>query len=133
MDEVPEAIANMIKAVAFLLEEAVVAKYTDQITNQLSPATINNDTSTQLKETLDRFNTNLQEQMESLGKVIEEIKATPIPQHMVTSQLLTNPEYSYRDALMGNQNPTSTSLANFHEAKLQNRININAHQILIEI
>ena len=61
MDKVPEAIANTINAVAFLLEEAMVAKYTDQITNQLSPATINDDTSTQLKETLDRFNTNLQE------------------------------------------------------------------------
>ena len=71
--------------------------------------------------------------MESLRKVIEEIKATLIPQHMVTNQLLTNPEYSYRDALMSNQNPASTSPANFHEAKLQNRININAHQILIEI
>jgi hypothetical protein len=42
-DKLPEAIANTIKAVAYLLEEAIVTQYADQIMAQISSAPPNAD------------------------------------------------------------------------------------------
>jgi hypothetical protein len=71
--------------------------------------------------------------METFQKALEEIKATSTSPQMVNSQMATNPEYSYRDALLNNQHPTHLPPMNVHEARLQNRLNIDARQILIEI
>ena len=50
LDKFPDATANTIKAVAYLLEEAVVTQYVDQIKDQVASATPNTDTPTQIKE-----------------------------------------------------------------------------------
>ena len=133
LDKLPDAAANTVKAVAFLLEEAVIAQYADQITVQLPSAPNNVETASQLKETLDNINTTIQERMDAFGKTIEDIKAALTPPHTVNNHSQANADYTYRDALMNNQNPALQPPANAYEARLRNRINIDACQVLIEI
>ena len=132
-DKLPESIANTVKAVAFLLEESVIAQYADQISARLPSDLTNADNNAKLKENLDTLNENMQKHMEKIQKAVEEIKATPIPSHTVTNLASTNSDFPYRDALINNLQPTLLPPTNVHEAKLMNRVNIDARQILIEI
>src|SRR5258706_14323978 len=136
-DKLPEATANMIKAVAFLLDKAKETQNADQPTDQHAdqslPTMPNADTPNQIKESIDNLGVNIQEQLENLQKALNEMRATPAPQHMVNDQTNPNPVYSYRDALLNNQQPAYLPPTNVHKARLQNRINIESRQILMEI
>ena len=134
-DKFSEHTANTIKAVAFLLKEAVVAQYIEQVLDQISqhanniPTSLGTDTSMQVKESIDSLNATMQERVNSLQKVIEDIKSAP----SATNLPFTNPEYSYRDALLNNHQPAHLPPSTIHEARPMNRLNIKACQVLIEI
>jgi hypothetical protein len=62
-DKIPEAPVNVIKAVAYLLEEATVAEYADKIAAQLNKLTVTahsdptvNSTTTHIEQALNAIN-----------------------------------------------------------------------------
>src|SRR5258706_9167452 len=78
-DKLPEATANMIKAVAFLLAKAEETQNADQPADQSLPATPNADTSNQIKVSIDNLGANIQEQLENLQKALNEMRVAPAP------------------------------------------------------
>lgn len=137
-DKLTENTANTITSVALLLEEAVVAQYVGQIMDQLSWQSgdnnpTNNATSVQVKDSIDTLSATVQESVVTLQKAIDEIKLSPSPAQLTPNPQPINPKYSYRDALLSNRQITHTLLSTPYEAKLQNRLNIDALQALIEI
>ena len=128
--------ANVIKAVAFLLEVAVVTKYAETIAGRLAgnstlhtATQTNGETSNSFKESL-----TLQEQIGHVLTASEKIHKTHDSLSTTNTNTITN--LSYRDTLVNGTLSTYTTqppLANIIEAKLQNRVNIEACQILVEI
>ena len=136
-DKLSDNAANTIKSVALLLEEAVVAQYVRQIMDQITqqpncnnPGPPHNDT---VKESIDTLSATLQEKVETLQKTIDELKSAPNPAQLTPNPQYINPEYSYRDTLISNQQSAHPQPSTIFEAKLQNRLNIDALQTLIEI
>lgn len=136
-DKISDATANTIKSVALLLEEAVVAQYVGQIMDQISQQPNSNSlvapNNATVKESIDTLSATMQERVENLQKSIDEIKLSPNPAQLTSNPQFTNPEYSYRDALLNNRQLAHTMPSSIFEAKLRNRLNIDALQTLIEI
>ena len=140
-ERISENIANVIKAIAFLIEEAVVTKYAETIASHLAgnltlhptlhpTAQINAETTGNVLETLETLNKSIQEQIKHVKNASEKI-------HKIQNSLPDmNTNASYRDTLINgthNNLATQSPPANITKAKLQNRINIEACQILIEV
>ena len=141
-DRVPEGTANVIKAVALLMEEAVTATYVDRITEAIrrgndtganGPAsgdmvkTLQNNSN--LLETISAKLLETTEKTNELAAKIEELHNNTIsgtPRGSLTT--------SYRDALLSNARHAPPSTPNTPlEARLRNRLNIKACQVMIEI
>ena len=141
-DRISDNTANVIKAVAFLLEEATISQYAEKIANRIAnlptpPNTrLDDDTPNPIKESLETLSKAVQNQAEIVQKANEKIQEIQDSIAHVTSQTVTNTGFSYRDALMNgtiSRPPTQIPPSNVHEAKLQNRLNIEACQLLITI
>ena len=140
-DKILENVANIIKAVAFLLEEAVVTKYAKTIAGRLAgnstlhTATQTNvETSNSIKESLETLNKTLQEQVDHLRVASENIHKIHDSLSSINTNTITN--VTYRDTLVNGTLSTHTTQplpANSIKAKLQNRVNIEACQILVKI
>ena len=141
-DRISDNVANVIKSVAFLLEEATVTQYAEKIANHLAshpsphtPTRTDTETTDHIKETLDNLNRTIQEHSENARKANEKIQAIQDSLSQVTTQTATNSHFSYRDALLNGSSsrpPALTPPANIQEAKIQNRLSIEACQTLIE-
>ena len=136
-DKISENVSNVIKAVAFLLEEAVVTKYAETIANRLAgnpsmhtTLQTNAEMNNNLLETLETLNKSLQEQIGQVLTVTEKIhKNQNSPPDTITNA-------PYRDSLVNgapNNSAYQPPPANITKAKLQNWVNIEACQILAEI
>ena len=142
-DRISNNVANVIKSVAFLLEEATVTQYAEKIANHLathptSHTSPQNDSETTkcIKEMLDNLNKTIQDHSENAQKANEKLQAIQDSLSHVTMQAATNVNFSYRDALMNgsvSRPPALVPPANIQEAKIQNRLSIEACQTLIEI
>ena len=115
-----------------------MAQYTRQIMDQISCQTSdnnppNNATSKQVKESIDTLNATMQESVVALQKAIDELKTSPNPTQLTPNPQPTIPEHTYRDALLSNHQTAHTPPLSIYEARLQNRLNIDAHQVMIEI
>ena len=142
-DRIPESSANVIKAVALLLEEATIATYIEQITkgiNQsISPnnkATHNEETTKLLQINSDLLSTISTKHLETikrtnaLAEKIKKLQASTVAQGNMQGVLST----LFRDALMGNMQSAPPSTPNTPlEACLHNRLNIKSCQIMVEI
>jgi hypothetical protein len=139
-DKIPDTPANTIKAVAFLLEEATIAEYANKILERLSNYTTTTNTNppdenatSDIKKTLDEINDTAKKQAAALEKTREAIEKLQV-QTANSAQQTAKLETSYRDALIkGNKLPAHPTPSTPHEAKIQNRLNISACQLLIEI
>ena len=139
-EKILENVANVIKAIAFLIKEAMVTRYAETIANHLAgnptlhltqhtTVQINAETTGNILETLETLNKSIQEQ-------IKHVKNTEKIHKIQNSLPDMNTNASYRDTLINgthNNLATQSPPANITEAKLQNRINIEACQILIEV
>lgn len=135
---IPEAKANVIKAVSYLLEGTIVAQYVGQITSQIARHANKNiatppsfNASSQVKGSIDRLNATMKEPTETLQKANEVIKSNQNPPLLATHHPFTNLDSSYRDALQSNRQLAHPPSCNIHEARLQNRLDVDACQILI--
>src|SRR5258706_14846257 len=89
-----------------------------------------------IKESLDNINKKMQEQIEHAQKSTEKLQEIHDSITHVRMHTPTDCHLTYRNALINGTNYRPTAQlppANIHEAKLQNRLNIGACQILIEI
>ncbi len=141
-DRISNNAANVIKAVAFLLEEVTIIQYAEKIANHMAnlPTSHNphpdNETSNQIKETLENLSKTVQSQAENIQKANEKLQEIQDSLTHASTQITTNANLSYRDVLMSrmiSHPPTQLPLTSVYKAKLQNRINIEACQILMEI
>jgi len=144
-DRLSDNMANVIKSVAFLLEEVTVTQYAEKIASQivLQSPTLNpslsqpdNETAKHIKESIDTLNKTIQEQAERVQKTNEKLQEIHDLLPLVSAQTSTNANFSYRDVLINGtigRPPAQLPPANIHKAKLQNRLNIEACQTLIEI
>jgi hypothetical protein len=126
-DKLSENTANIIKSVAFLLEETTPAQNDGH--NPEQPYR-------QVKESIDTLIATVHERTKTLQKTIEEIKLKQNPDPSAGTHTHTDPKFSYRGALINGTNFSQSALpppATIHEARLRNRISIDARQILIEI
>ena len=140
-DKISENVANVIKAIAFLLKEAVVTKYAETIAGRLAgnstlhTATQTNvETSNSIKESLETPNKTLQEQVDHVRVASEKIHKIHNSLSSTNTNTITN--VTYRDTLVNgtlSTHMTQPPPVNSIEAKLQNRVNIEACQILVEI
>ena len=142
-DKISDNTANVIKSVAFLLEEVTITQYAEKIANRLAsqPAPIthsetDHETTKLVKESLEDLKKTLQNQAETAQKNSKKLQALQDSLANIPLQTATNVKFSYREALMNgttSRPPALTPPTNIHEAKLQNRLNIEACQTLIEI
>src|SRR5258706_6065324 len=141
-DRISDNTANVIKAVAFLLEEATVTQYAEKIANHMANLTTShnphpdNETSNQIKVTLENLSKTVQSQAENVQKANEKLQELQDSFTHATTQIATNTNLSYRDVLMSgtiSRPPTQLPPTSVYEAKLQNRFNIKPCQILMEI
>ncbi len=141
-DRISDNAANVIKAIAFLLEEATVTQYAEKIANHMASLPTShiphpdNETSNQIKVTLENLSKMVQSQAENVQKANEKLQELQDSFTHATTQIATNANLSYRDVLMSgtiSRPPTQLPLTSVYEAKLQNRLNIKACQILMEI
>ncbi len=96
----------------------------------------NNQTSNQIKEILKNLSKTVQSQAENVQKANEKLQELQDSFTHTTTQIATNANLSYRDVLMSRTiscPPTQLPLTSMYKAKLQNRLNIKACQILMEI
>ena len=136
-EKIPESVNNIIKAVAYLLEEATIAEYVDKISNKLTGintanCTTQHDTETTAKidETLNSIKGTIDKHSEAIqkaSKVLTEIQETQ--RGLAEDQ---KKHQTYREALI-NGHPQPIQATTIHEAKIQNRLNISDCQIMIEI
>jgi hypothetical protein len=144
IDKPSEATANVIKAVAFLLEEATVAVYVEKILQQLSNHQASHDTSqnktvttSQTHDAIQNLSDMVTKQTDSLQRnsdILEKIQQTQTNQNneinpQGNQHTLHN---TYRDALINGQ-ANNLQLTTIKEAKIQNRLNISACQTLVEV
>ena len=142
-DRLSDNVANVIKSVAFLLEEANVTQYAKKIANHLAthpttyaPTQTDNKATNHIKEMLNHLNRMIQDHAKNAQKANEKLQAIQDSLSLATMQTSTNVNFSYRDALLNrtvSRPPALSPLANIQEAKLVNRLNIEACQTLIEI
>ena len=133
-DRISDNTANIIKSVAFLLEEATVTQYAEKIANRLASQTESftrtnseNESSDSVKETIEDLKKTLQNQIETVQMNSEKLQTIQESLANIPTQTATNINFSYRDALLNgsaNRPPVITPPTNIHEAKLQNRLNI---------
>lgn len=139
-DKLSENTTNTIKAIAFLLEEISDAEKTTSLQNPSTkhdnPAQPDNETMNHFKESLDNLNKKMQDQIDHAQKTDEKRQEIHESLTHANTQAPTDDKFAYRNALMSGTNNrlhAQPPPANIHEAKLQNRLNIGACQILIEI
>ena len=141
-DRVPDGVANVIKAVAILMEDAVTATYIKQITEAITKSDgikVANPPDEDILRLL-RDNTELlrtisaehQEAIEKTNDMAAKIEGLQTKVTQVSSQgPLT---LSYRDALLSNARSVPPSIPSTpFEARLRNRRNIKACQVLVEV
>ena len=141
-DRIHENVANVIKAVALLLEEATIATYVEQITKGISQNISNtegphNETTAKILQNnsdfLKAISTKHLETIERTNALAEKIEKLQENTAAQTSTQGPTP-ISFRDALMGNTRGVSSSTPNTPlEARLRNRLNIKSCQIMVEI
>ena len=134
-EKIPDATSNVIKAVAFLLEEVTIAEYAEKILQYLTdlnppiPAPqINTDTASQINETLTSIKETVTKHTETIHKTDEVLAKLQDSQ----KTLAENHHQTYRDALLNGQ-PSATRITTPQEMKIQNRLNINDRQIMFEV
>ena len=142
-DKISDNVANIIKSVVFLLEEATIAQYTEKITNHLtsqpmthSPTQINNKSTNHIKESLENLSKTIQDYSENAQRANEKLQVIQDSLSLTAMQTATNANFSYREALINStvsHPPALQPPANIHKARLQNRLSIKAYQTLIEI
>jgi hypothetical protein len=132
-ERIPENAANIIKAVALLLEANITTNHATTATEPTSQC--NDETIKILRTNSDLLNTIALRQIETIERtnaIAEKIDKI----HTISTQRASQNSLptSYRDILTGNMNGTPPSTPNTPmEACLRNRINIKACQVMIEI
>lgn len=141
---IPDAISNIIKAVAFLLEDVTVATYADKIAQQISeslppPTSTTSDNTAQkinemlatLTDTLTKQSSNLQANNDILEKIhsSQTNKASSTP---AQPEDHLQPFPTYREALI-NGRPIVSQPEDIREKKILNKLNIGDCQTLIEV
>ena len=143
IERIPESTANVIKAVALLMEEATVAVYADRITEKIEQHITSSTGPPRNEEMLKLLQTNSDLLKAISTKHLETIEKTSALaekfeklQENVNTQINTQgqPPASFRDALMGNIRGAPSHTPNTPlEAQLHNRLNIKACQVMVEI
>ena len=141
-DRVPDGAANVIKAVAILLEDAIAATYVGRITEAIAKSDgikvvspPNEDIvkllqdNTELLKTISAKHQETIERTDDIAARIERLQTGTIQGSSQGPLTL-----SYRDALLSNarKGPPSTPSTPF-EARLRNRMNIKACQVMVEV
>ena len=141
-DRVPDGAANMIKAVAILLEDAVTATYVERISEAIAKSDgikvvnpPNEDIvkllqdNTELLKTISAKHQEAIERTDDMAAKIERLQTGAVQGSSQRPLTL-----SYRDALLSNvrKGPPSTPRTPF-EARLRNRMNIKACQVMVEV
>ena len=136
-EKISDTVANDIKAVAYLLEEATIAKYVDNITNRIAANTAqpndiqaNSDTAKHINETLSSINETVNNNTQAIKRTNETL--AKMQETLASHATTTTQPLSYRDALINGKLP-ATRATTLQEARIQNRLNISACQILIEV
>jgi len=126
-DKISENTTNIIKAVAFLIEENMAPITSTQDSDEMSKL---------IKESFENLNKSMQVQTERLQKATKKLQEIQDSSAQVSPQMHTNANLSYRDALTSGSAYrlfAQPPLVNDREANIQNRLNIEGRQILIEI
>ncbi len=106
------------------------------LTTHQSPAQADNASMNHIKESLDNINKKMQDQIKHAQKTTEKLQEIHNSIPHVSMHTPTDGHLTYRNALINGTNycpPAQLPPVNIHEAKLQNRLNIGACQMLIEI
>ena len=142
-ERIPESTANVIKAVALLLEEATAAVYADRIMEKIDQHTTSSTRTPHNEEMLkllqnnsDLLNAISTKHLETIEKTSALVEKFEKLQENVNTQTNTLglPPTSFRDALIGNTRRAPPPTPNTPlEARLRNRLNIKACQVMVEI
>ena len=136
-DKSPDTVNNVIKAVAYLLKDAMVAKYVEKITHQLTDLkTLNNtpqsniETTPHLNDMLTNIHATICKQTDAIQKTNEALEKLQANRTANIDNHQQN--LPYREALL-NGHPPPTQVTTPHEARILNRLNISDHQIMLEV
>ena len=141
-DRVPDGAANVIKAVAILMEDAVTATYVERITEAIekndgikivNPP--NEDVVKLLRDNTELLKTISAKHQETIERANDMAARIEGLQTGVVQGSSQGPlTLSYRDALLSNARKGLPSIPSTpFEARLRNRMNIKACQIMVEV